>query len=338
MPTPWRRSTDEGADEPPLDLQHTRNSIESAHSPANFGRISPKKRKIPVIGGSSLDQVSYPLTEHDTAHARNRSISEYIPEGLQAPKIRNIAVSSSGAPVASQQSPPDEQLHREQCLAVQRGLVPASLPSPPASSGGSNSDELQRPLSPKIAGKDKGIEYETTSIRTGKMERWRGIRQLGEGQFSKVMLAMREDGLEHSAVDPNDLEGTLDPQSLVAVKICNHGPAGGADEKSLQTSIKRELDLMKAIDHPSLVHLKAVNMHDRETLFVLNYCPGGDLFELASTHLDLLKPPLIRRIFSELVGAVQYLHAKYIVHRDVKLESKCCVALPFEAKKATDVT
>jgi serine/threonine protein kinase len=30
----------------------------------------------------------------------------------------------------------------------------------------------------------------------------------------------------------------------------------------------------------------------------------------------------VQRMFAELVGAVRYLHQNYIVHRDIKLESK----------------
>lgn len=112
------------------------------------------------------------------------------------------------------------------------------------------------------------------------------------------------------------------PKSLVAVKICEHGPAGGADEARIKSSLTRELEILKAIDHPSLVHLKAVNVLENRTYMVLGYCAGGDLYELAFSRPDFLVPAFIQRVFAELVAAVRYLHSHYIVHRDIKLESE----------------
>lgn len=112
------------------------------------------------------------------------------------------------------------------------------------------------------------------------------------------------------------------PKSLVAVKICEHGPAGGADEPRIKSSLTRELEILKAIDHPSLVHLKAVNVLENRTYMVLGYCAGGDLYELSFSRPDFLVPAFIQRVFAELVAAVGYLHSHYIVHRDIKLESE----------------
>lgn len=145
---------------------------------------------------------------------------------------------------------------------------------------------------------------------------------------------------EEERIDENDVFGSpmdgiltptpddrLDRKKLVAVKICEHGPKGGASEERVEMSLKRELDIMKSIRHPSLVHLKAWNIEETRAILVLSYCAGGDLFEIASQHRDLLVPGLLRRMFSELVGAVKYLHSAHIVHRDIKLESMCIISL-----------
>ena len=295
--------------------------------PALFPRSTPKKRAIP----DDLEQARI-YDANAAAYAKNRSMSEYVPEGMQIPKSRNIVVSTSGAPSIEQQalSPPEDNMHREHYLAVQRGLAISipNPPTPPDSNRGKENDEVDSPSA--IFAALKGpvpLVYEAYMVRGGRLRRWRALRQLGKGTFSNVMLATSEgvNALDGPLLKPKD-EEQVNPKSLVAVKICELGPAGGADEQKIETSIKREVEIMKSINHPSLVHLKAVNMCERQTFLVLNYCAGGDLFELANLSLDVLTPSLIRRMFAELVAAVRYLHLQYIVHRDIKLESTYIVA------------
>ena len=287
-----------------------------------FARSSPKKYRIPLRIDAEVSKINA------ASHNRNRSLSEYVPEGIPVPRIRNIAVSGTVAPMSATPQSPEQPMHREEYLAVQRGLTLPVVqpPTPPRSDHATPLDIneiVDRSLSPPVQPQPSALEYEAHIIRTGELRKWRAVRQLGKGTFSTVMLATSQDtGVALFGGQSSTDESQLDPKSLVAVKICEQGPAGGADEQKVELSLKRELEILKAIHHPSLVHLKAVSIQDRRALLVLNYCPGGDLFELASLKLDLLVPSLIRRIFAELVAAVRCLHEQYIVHRDIKLESR----------------
>lgn len=252
-------------------------------------------------------------------HTRNRSVSDFVPEQLQNFRHRHVTFGpGDGASMEAQ----EYHMQREAYLAAKKGLTKSADPVP----------QLQTPTPPLSTGDGEEIDEEEPHLEDGtpaeyleihcglknKRRKFRQLRQLGQGTFSRVMLATSERIPAHPTPE---IEEHLDSNRLVAVKIVEHGPAGGADEERIETSLKREVEMLKSVSHPSLVHLKACEYQPSRALLVLTYCPGGDLFELASHNRKILHPPLVQRIFSELVGAVRHLHKNWIVHRDIKLEN-----------------
>lgn len=262
-------------------------------------------------------------------HTRNRSVSEYKPDPMNIPK-RQISVS---ARPNNEVAPREPSIRREANLAESRGLTPSVVkpPTPPPSESSRDSaDGSSKPRGPNFE------YFEANGRNDKKRRRWRAVRMLGQGTFSRVMLATSqiepdEDSpeVDHGRLTPKP-EQSLDRKTLVAVKVCEHGPKGGASEERVEMSLKRELEIMLSIHHPSLVDLKAWSIEPSRAILVLSYCPGGDMFDIATTHRAVLKQPLLRRIFAEMVGAVAYLHERRIVHRDIKLENVLVNLTPSE--------
>lgn len=343
---PWKRTR-------PRTPGHSRNaSLEeqtptNALSPTLASPGTPSKRKkgygslvstavetsMAINTGANQENRKQPGRHH----SRNRSISDFQPEQLHNVRQRHVTIGAGDAPAFEAA---EYRMQREAYLAAQRGLTqvpraPKQIPSPPPSNTSvAESDEPEEDTD-TIALNANGEPAEYLQIHCGinnRKRKFRELRQLGQGTFSKVVLATNERILENPA--PANIEEQLDPARLVAVKIVEHGPAGGADKERIDTSLRREVEMLKNISHPSLVHLKACEYQESRTLLVLTYCSGGDLFEVASSQREVLTPSMVQRMFAELVSAVRYLHTNWIVHRDIKLEN---VLVNFPQRKLAEI-
>jgi protein-serine/threonine kinase len=104
----------------------------------------------------------------------------------------------------------------------------------------------------------------------------------------------------------------------VAIKLIRRETLGSSPNR-LQ-KIYREIQILRQLDHPNIVRLHEMVETDRHIGIILEYASGGELFDYILNHRYLKDGPA-RKLFSQLISGVGYLHRKGIVHRDLKLEN-----------------
>lgn len=126
---------------------------------------------------------------------------------------------------------------------------------------------------------------------------------LGEGEFGKVKLGWRKDG-KHP--------------SQVAIKLIKRSTI--TKDSDSEIKIHREINSLKLLNHPNIVNLVEVMKSGKYIGIVLEYASGGELFDYILQH-KYLKENVAKKLFAQLVSGVDYMHAKGLIHRDLKLEN-----------------
>jgi calcium-dependent protein kinase len=84
--------------------------------------------------------------------------------------------------------------------------------------------------------------------------------------------------------------------------------------------VKREVSIMKDLDHPSIIRLfETFEDHDNVYL-VMELCTGGELFDRV-VELGHLTEVQAASVLKQILGVVSYLHENKIIHRDIKPEN-----------------
>ncbi|KAJ3123310.1 hypothetical protein HK098_002047 [Nowakowskiella sp. JEL0407] len=84
--------------------------------------------------------------------------------------------------------------------------------------------------------------------------------------------------------------------------------------------LKREVRVMRLLDHPNIVKLRDVIETEKSIILAMEYVPGGELYDFLLGQ-KRVKETQARRFFRQLLSAVFYLHQNFIIHRDLKPEN-----------------
>ncbi|GAA0158900.1 hypothetical protein LIER_15809 [Lithospermum erythrorhizon] len=104
----------------------------------------------------------------------------------------------------------------------------------------------------------------------------------------------------------------------VAIKIINKNKI--PLNANSMSNIKREISIMKKLNHPNIVKLFEVLASKTRIYFVMEFIKGGELFAKIAKH-GRFSEDLSRKCFQQLISAVSYCHARGIYHRDLKPEN-----------------
>lgn len=127
-------------------------------------------------------------------------------------------------------------------------------------------------------------------------------KRLGEGAFATVYKVV------HKTTG-----------GLFAMKEINLRRIKSSHTKDM---LMREIKLMKLLDHPNIIKIVEVFRQANMLYLVMECCEGGELFD------DLYDQPAAKyneedanKLLRKMVGALAYMHANGLVHRDLKLEN-----------------
>ncbi|KUI57768.1 hypothetical protein VP1G_05107 [Cytospora mali] len=146
----------------------------------------------------------------------------------------------------------------------------------------------------KLARSYQELLDEFSSKDLGTVGNYQLGRLIGKGSFGKVYLASHK----------------LTNGSKVVLKSA----------KKDDSNLAREIHHHRQFVHPHIARLYEVVVTESLVWMVMEYCSGEELYDYLLRH-GKLPVDKVQKTFTQLVGAVAYVHQQNCVHRDLKLEN-----------------
>lgn len=125
---------------------------------------------------------------------------------------------------------------------------------------------------------------------------------LGKGAYATVRLAQHNETSKKVAIKTYDKYQIIDPTK--------------------RANMLREIEILKKLDHPNIIKLYETVDTPKHFHLVLEYVSGLSLYTyIKSKPNSCLDETEAKRIFKQILGALDYCHCRSIAHRDIKLDN-----------------
>ncbi|RKO98770.1 hypothetical protein CXG81DRAFT_15462, partial [Caulochytrium protostelioides] len=138
------------------------------------------------------------------------------------------------------------------------------------------------------------------TLRASRISDYTMRKSLGQGTFGKVRLGQHQQ-----------------THDLVAIKIIDKANIVTPKQRN---SVQREVRLMKILQHPHIVRVHTVLEDAARIHMVMAYASRGELFDYI-VQCGRIPEPEARRMFRQIVSAIDYCHRNSVIHRDLKPEN-----------------
>ena len=130
------------------------------------------------------------------------------------------------------------------------------------------------------------------------------LKELGSGGFGSVYLATKEGKKEH-----------------FAAKLLNRDRCDGEYKRYLLD----EISILKELNHPNIYKIGDIKKTSKYYIMLTEYVNGGSLSDCLEKYKKYFHMPfteeIVQYLMRQIIDAFKYIHAKGIMHRDVKLEN-----------------
>ncbi|KAI8331213.1 kinase-like domain-containing protein [Chlamydoabsidia padenii] len=147
---------------------------------------------------------------------------------------------------------------------------------------------------------DQGVLQQRQNRPKLKLTDFHILRTLGTGSFGRVHLVQSRVNVRYYAIK------VLKKTEVVRLKQVEH--------------TNNEKHILEGVGHPFIVNLWGTFQDDNHLFMVMDYIPGGELFSILRRSQRF--PDHVAKFYAaEVVLAIEYLHSKDIIYRDLKPEN-----------------